>query len=91
MRAPKRLGLSTTSFHSLRHTCASWMIGAGVDVRGAGVGARPCLPDGQVANLPPPQRRRAGDRRGDRRRAAEDALLTVDAYRLATASWLPYR
>lgn len=34
-RAAKRLKISTTSFHSLRHTCASWMIGAGVDVRTA--------------------------------------------------------
>jgi integrase len=31
--AARRLGLGTTSVHSLRHTCASWMIGGGVDVR----------------------------------------------------------
>jgi len=31
----RRVGLSTTSFHSLRHTAATWMIGGGVDVRTA--------------------------------------------------------
>lgn len=34
-KAAKRLKLSTTSFHSLRHTCATLMIGSGVDVRTA--------------------------------------------------------
>lgn len=31
----RRLKLSATSFHTLRHTAATWMIGGGVDVRTA--------------------------------------------------------
>jgi integrase len=34
-KVAKRLKLSTTSFHALRHTAATWMIGGGVDVRTA--------------------------------------------------------
>ncbi len=34
-RTAQRLKLSTTALKSLRHTCATWMIGAGVDVRTA--------------------------------------------------------